>query len=78
MRTLSDARQIVNPFAGRDVNWLLDFRAETRGDHPFLIWEPFEGARAVWTYRQFRDRVLRVEPLGQVPDSLGQVRRLPG
>ena len=30
MRTLSDAaRQIVNPFAGRDVNWLLDFRAET-------------------------------------------------
>lgn len=55
-----DAREIVNPFAGRDVNWLLDFRAETRADHPFLIWEPFEGKRAVWTYRQFRDRVLRV------------------
>ena len=55
-----DPRQIVNPFAGRDVNWLLDFRAETRGDHPFLIWEPFEGERSVWTYRQFRDRVLRV------------------
>ena len=51
---------LVNPFAGRDVNWLLDFRAETRGDHPFLIWEPFEGERQIWTYRQFRDRVLRV------------------
>ena len=55
-----DARTLVNPFAGRDVNWLLDFRAETRGDHPFLIWEPFAGERSVWTYRQFRDRVLRV------------------
>ena len=55
-----DARPLVNPFAGRDVNWLVDFRAETRGDHPFLIWEPFEGERRTWTYRQFRDRVLRV------------------
>jgi carnitine-CoA ligase len=55
-----NARAIVNPFAGRDVNWLLDFRAATRADHPFLIWEPFEGERQTWTYRQFRDRVLRV------------------
>lgn len=55
-----DARPLVNPFAGRDVNWLVDFRAETRGDHPFLVWEPFEGERRTWTYRQFRDRVLRV------------------
>lgn len=55
-----DARPLVNPFAGRDVDWLLDFRAETRGDHPFLVWEPFDGERAVWTYRQFRNRVLRV------------------
>jgi carnitine-CoA ligase len=55
-----NARAIVNPFAGRDVNWLLDFRAETRGDHPFLVWEPFEGERQTWTYRQFRERVLRV------------------
>ena len=55
-----DAQPLVNPFAGRDVNWLVDFRAETRGDHPFLVWEPFEGERRTWTYRQFRDRVLRV------------------
>ena len=55
-----DAHGIVNPFAGRDVNWLLDLRAETRADHPFLVWEPFVGPRQVWTYRQFRDRVLRV------------------
>ncbi|HET7155300.1 MAG TPA: AMP-binding protein [Hyphomicrobiaceae bacterium] len=55
-----DAQPLVNPFAGRDVNWLVDFRAETRGDRPFLVWEPFEGERRTWTYRQFRDRVLRV------------------
>jgi crotonobetaine/carnitine-CoA ligase len=52
--------RIVNPFAGRDVNWLLDMRAETRRDHPFLVWEPFEGERRVWTYGEFRARVLRV------------------
>ena len=50
----------VHPFAGRDVNWLLDFRAETRGDHPFLVWEPFHGERRVWTYAAFRQRVLEV------------------
>ena len=53
-------RQLVNPFAGRDVNWLLDFRAQTRADHPFLVWEPFQGGRQVWSYREFRTRVLRV------------------
>ena len=51
---------IVNPFASRDLNWLLDYRAETRGEHPYLVWEPFEGQRQVWTYAAFRDRVLRV------------------
>ena len=58
---LQDIRhQIVNPFAGRDVNWLLDYRAESRKDHTFLVWEPFEGERRTWTYSQFREQVLRV------------------
>ncbi|MEZ5850190.1 MAG: AMP-binding protein [Hyphomicrobiaceae bacterium] len=55
-----ERRRIVNPFSGRDVNWLVDYRAETRPDHPFLIWEPFAGARRVWTYKQFQGDVLRV------------------
>jgi len=38
----------VNPFAGRAVNWLLDFRAAMRPDHAFLIWEPFEGESQVF------------------------------
>lgn len=53
-------RLIVNPFAGRDVNWLLDYRAETRPDHTFLVWEPFEGQRQTWSYLEFRDKVLSV------------------
>jgi carnitine-CoA ligase len=52
--------QIVNPFAGRDVNWLLKYRAEESADHVFLIWEPFEGERQTWTYAQFYNRVERV------------------
>jgi crotonobetaine/carnitine-CoA ligase len=52
--------RMVNPFAGRDVSWLADFRAENRAEHPFLVWEPFAGERRVWTYRQFRDHSLRV------------------
>ncbi len=38
---------------GRDVGWMLDTWAERRHDHPFLIWEPFEGPARVWTYSEF-------------------------
>lgn len=59
--TPTDARaRMVHPFAGRDLNWLLDLRAQTRRDHPFPVWEPFEGERQSWTYGAFRNRVLRV------------------
>ncbi len=55
-----DRNAIVNPFAGRDVNWLLDYRAATRHDHPFLVWEPFTGPRRVWTYGEFHRDVLPI------------------
>ena len=29
---------VVGPFAGLDVPWLLRMRAESRRNHPFLIW----------------------------------------
>ena len=51
---------IINPFAGRDVNWLLDLRADKTPDRPFLVWEPFEGPPRTWTYASFRDRVARL------------------
>src|SRR6266849_1553157 len=48
---------IVGPFAGLDVPWLLRMRAETRRDHPFLIWAPFDTPARVWTYGEFHERV---------------------
>ena len=48
---------VVGPFAGLDVPWLLRLRAETRGDHPFLIWAPFDAPARIWRYGEFHDRV---------------------
>ncbi len=43
----------THPFAGMDIRTLVDEQAERRGDHPFLIWEPFEGETRSWSYAQF-------------------------
>src|ERR1700716_4005476 len=48
---------IVGPFAGLDVPWLLRMRAETRRDHPFLIWAPFDAPARIWAYGEFHQRV---------------------
>ncbi len=48
---------VVGPFAGLDVPWLLRMRAETRRDHPFLIWAPFDAPARTWRYGEFHDRV---------------------
>jgi carnitine-CoA ligase len=48
---------VVGPFDGIDVPWLLRMRSETRRDHPFLIWAPFEAPARVWTYGEFHQRV---------------------
>jgi carnitine-CoA ligase len=48
---------VVGPFAGLDVPWLLRMRAETRRDHPFLIWAPFDAPARSWAYGEFHDRV---------------------
>src|SRR5437879_4685239 len=48
---------VVGPFAGLDVAWLLRMRAETRRDHPFLIWAPFDAPARIWAYGEFHDRV---------------------
>jgi crotonobetaine/carnitine-CoA ligase len=40
-----------------DVPWLLKMVAETRRDHPFLIWAPFDAPARHWTYGEFHDRV---------------------
>lgn len=48
-----------NPFAAQDIRTLIQLRAGSRADHPYLVWRPFDGSRTVWTYRQFADRVAR-------------------
>jgi carnitine-CoA ligase len=40
--------------AGMDIPWLLDQWAEKVPDKPFLIWEPFVGEGAVWSYSELR------------------------
>ncbi len=50
----------LTPFEGMDIRSLLDELAQERGDHPCLIWEPFEGEGARWSYVEFRDAVRRV------------------
>ncbi len=35
-------RQDAHPFMGMDVAWLLEQRAATRGNHPFIVWAPFD------------------------------------
>lgn len=52
--------QALHPFTNLDVAHLLQFQADARGEHPFLIWEPFEGDRRVWSYAEFVDATRRV------------------
>jgi carnitine-CoA ligase len=42
--------------SGRTLPWLLDLRSEQRADHPFVVWEPFDGPGRTWTYGEFAQR----------------------
>ena len=57
MQNSRQAPGVVGPFAGLDVPWLLRMRAETRKEHPFLIWAPFDAPARKWSYGEFHDRV---------------------
>ena len=59
MRTIL-TREHPHPFSGIDVAWLVEQRARTRRDHPFIIWEPFEGRPETITYGQFHQRIMRI------------------
>ncbi|MBC7729660.1 MAG: AMP-binding protein, partial [Microbacteriaceae bacterium] len=50
----------LHPFNRFDVPSLLAHRAVHRRDHPFIVWEPFEGRSQSWTYGQFHDQVGRI------------------
>ena len=50
----------IHPFTNFDIPHLLQRQADVRGAHPFLIWEPFEGERRVWSYAEFVDATRQV------------------
>src|SRR5580704_10758757 len=50
----------VSPFRGIDLPWLVATRARTRRDHPFLVWEPFDGDGETLSFGAFHDRVGRI------------------
>jgi carnitine-CoA ligase len=50
----------AHPFQRLDVPTLLAYRASTRRDHPFLVWEPFDGPAQTWTYGAFHQAAGRV------------------
>lgn len=56
----NSSENFLNPFAGFDLNSLLDLQARARGSHPFIAWSPGEGSARTWTYAQFADEVARI------------------
>lgn len=47
----------IHPFLGLDMPTLLERRATTTPEAPFLVWQPPEGEARLDTYAGFRDRV---------------------
>ena len=51
---------LIHPFSGWDMNQLVDARARTRSEHPFLIWEPFSGQTKTWSFAKFATDTKRI------------------
>ena len=49
----------LTPFEGWDIRTLIDAKAAERGDHPAMIWEPFEGEGRTWSYARFGEALRR-------------------
>jgi len=53
-------RNDLHLFSGMDVPALLELRALSRREHPFIVWVPFEGPPQSVSYGEFHQRVGRV------------------
>ncbi len=74
----------IHPFTGHDVPWLLEARAANRGDHDFIIFQPFDAPAERWTYAAFARAAERVaaglqergiakgDPRRRAADALGR------
>ena len=47
----------LHPFVGLDAAHWLDERAKQRGEHPLLIWAPFDAPSETWSYARFANEV---------------------
>lgn len=52
--------EYINPFEGLDLNWLLATQASERGNHPFIVFEPFDRPPVVLSYRHFYQQAVRL------------------
>ncbi len=50
----------VSPFENFDIASLIEQRAASRGDHPFIVWAPFDQPSRTWSYAKFADDVARL------------------
>src|SRR5690606_14653747 len=51
---------VLHPFDGLDLGWLVDTQARARGDHPWLVFEPFDGPVRTLSYAGFHDLARRL------------------
>ena len=57
---MQNTLQPISPFSQLDVPTYLDIQAKHRGNHPFLVWEPFDGPAQTWGYAAFADATKRL------------------
>jgi len=50
----------IHLFSGFDIAHLVETWAAAKPDHPFLIWQPFNGPAESWSYGRFRDETGRL------------------
>lgn len=59
-----------HPFLKVDVPWLIRRAAQAHADKTMMIWEPFEGERKIWTYRQAYADIRRIAA-GRIDRGVG-------
>jgi len=57
---MGPSAECFHPFEGLDLNWLLAMQAGERGDHPFVVFEPFDRPAITLSYREFYAQVGRL------------------
>lgn len=57
---MGTSNECVHPFERLDLNWLLAIQSSERGDHPFIVFQPFDRPAVTFSYRHFYEQVVRL------------------